>query len=739
MEKILLKLNENTVSATPSILGVNDKFNLSYSILSNGENYTIKGENSQLFDNIEITKISTGYTVKRSITNKSNDILNVKELSFTLNGITFGGSAKDDYFYATENMRLFKNATIPIDLDWVNETNVEQFDIKLDKFYVDPGVLCERICSCPYQPYPAILISNYNSKKGIVVGSLSQDVFYNNYTLKHVENKVECVVYSSFKNIAYRELAKNETIVDEWFVGVTDKADDIDRIFENHTNLVRERLKHARGRRDINRHSMIWDSWNDGIFRDISEELVCDIAKKIKKLFPTCEWIEIDDGYSALCYDNPDLCAHGLGVPYEGEEGIDYKKFPNGLKAFTDKIKEIGLRPAIWVGGLVPTTSKLFTEHPEWFIDYTRRVTDTEPLDVSIPEVSQYMKRAIEVLLSEYGFEGIKHDFWSYAFEDRFDLLKYKNKSGYEHRKWWLKTICDNIPEDGYLEACCDIGEGNPFLSEFCNNYRYGNDIQSGSWECIISSMSWGLGSMATHIGDMYIPNSDSIGLLPNLNDKEFYLWLNYVLITRSMVEISGKFLDGEIDQKRLEVLQKVSCNINNGQDVYLYDFDYRKKGLNLPLVRYINTPHFSLEENNNLLPLKTLALINYTEEEKEITIDFAKLGLNGSKFIVTDVWAEKSKIASGSITYNIGAHDSILIAISNAENCVITDSNVKLSNVTFKDGKLNAQVHYSMPATIFITKQVKEIMLNGKSIDFIQNGEKVKFNIEKGNLCITF
>ena len=78
MEKILLKLNENTVSATPSILGVNDKFNLSYSILSNGENYTIKGENSQLFDNIEIIKISTGYTVKRSITNKSDDILNVK-------------------------------------------------------------------------------------------------------------------------------------------------------------------------------------------------------------------------------------------------------------------------------------------------------------------------------------------------------------------------------------------------------------------------------------------------------------------------------------------------------------------------------------------------------------------------------------------------------------------------------------------------------------------------------------
>ncbi len=739
MQEIILNLNQNNVSALPNILGTNNQFNLTYKTTKKGENVSIFGKSIEIKDKINITKIPTGYTIKRSVTNISKKTLQIKELSFILNGITFGEKSRDDYFYSTENMRLYKNSTIPIDLDWVNETNIKDFDIKLDKVFADPGVVCERICASPYQPYPAMLISNYQSKHGVVIGSLSQDVFYNNYTLRHVDDKIECVVYSSFMNIAYRELAPKETIVDEWYVGVTDKADDIDRIFEHHTTLVRNRLKHARGLRDINRYSMIWDSWNDGIFRNISETLVCDIAKKIKKLFPTCEWIEIDDGYSSLCYDNPDLCAHGLGVPYEKEEGIDHKKFPNGLKSFTDKIKEIGLRPAIWVGGFVPTASKLFTEHPEWFIDYTRRVTDTEPLDVSQDEVKNYMKYAIKVLLKEYGFEGIKHDFWSYAFEDRYDLYKNKNKSGYENRKWWLKTICENIPKDGYLEACCDIGEGNPFLSEFCNNYRYGNDIQSGSWNCIISSMSWGLGSMSTHIGDMLIPNSDSIGLLPNLNDKEFYLWLNYVLITRSMVEISGKFIDGEIDQKRLEVLQKVSCNINNGQNVYLYDFNYRIKGLNLPLVRYINTPHFSIEENNNLLPLKTLALINYTEKQKEITIDFAKLGFNNKEYIVTDIWKEESTIESGSITYTLAPHDSLLIAVSDKENCIVTDSNVKLSNVKLKGNVLSANVHYDMPATIFVTKQVKDISLNGKNIQFTQVGQKVKFDIQKGKLCITF
>ncbi len=56
-----------------------------------------------------------------------------------------------------------------------------------------------------------------------------------------------------------------------------------------------------------------------------------------------------------------------LGVPYEGDDGIDPVKFPHGLKYVTDKIREIGLRPAIWI-----------------------------------------MTHALDVLITDYGFEGVK-------------------------------------------------------------------------------------------------------------------------------------------------------------------------------------------------------------------------------------------------------------------------------------------------------------------------------------------
>lgn len=41
--------------------------------------------------------------------------------------------------------------------------------------------------------------------------------------------------------------------------------------------------------------------------------------------------------------------------------------FPEEFKVFTDGIKQRGLRPAIWIGVLIPHKARLFKEHPEWF------------------------------------------------------------------------------------------------------------------------------------------------------------------------------------------------------------------------------------------------------------------------------------------------------------------------------------------------------------------------------------
>ena len=162
----------------------------------------------------------------------------------------------------------------------------------------------EHICSAPYQAFPAILLSNYVVKTGLVCGCLSQDVFYQSYEVGHSESGAFLKVYSLFKDIAYRKVQAGETLVDILYIGETENADDINKIWDDYAQVLRGHLIGNEGANATNRHSLIWDSWNDGIFRDVSEEMLIREAKAIKRFFPTVEWFQLDDGYSSYCHEN---------------------------------------------------------------------------------------------------------------------------------------------------------------------------------------------------------------------------------------------------------------------------------------------------------------------------------------------------------------------------------------------------------------------------------------------------
>ena len=607
-----------------------------------------------------VTPVETGYIIRRTVKNTSKETVRLDGLKSRLCEISFGGNPQEDYYYCNENARLFCSLTIPVDYNRLNDTAEENkpFALPVDRKWCDPGVVEGKICSNPYQPFPAILISNYATKNGIVCGSLSQDVFYHSFEVGHKDGKVYLDIYSRFKDIAYREVQPSEELVDILYIGETCHADDINRIFDGYTAVLRGYLPKNEGANATTRHSLIWDSWNDGIYRDVSEEMLVNEAKAVKRLFPTVEWFQLDDGYSAYCHENVDLDAHGLGVAYEGDAGVDAVKFPNGLKGYTDKIKKIGLKPAIWIGGFCPVNAKIYKEKPEWFIDYTYRVDWTQPLDVSKAEVRDYMCDALDKLIVEYGFDGVKHDFWSYAFEDRHDLLENKNKSGYEWREWWHKELRKRLPSYGYMETGCDVSMGNPFIGKYFNNYRFGLDIGAGKWDNVKTTFFWGVAMLSTHTGDLFIPNSDSIGLLPGLNDDDFQFVVNWQIITRTLVEISGRFSRVEENNPRLKVLQRAVQYLNNGENVYFAKYDYRKKGINLPEIIYINSAFDCADEG-----YKTVAVFNSREEEQTISFENADIGLSDGLHETEYVWDGRRE-RLGNYTFTLKPHQSILLKI---------------------------------------------------------------------------
>ncbi len=620
----------------------------------------IKEENSALEYRINIERVERGYKIERVVKNLGNDFY-ISGLCLSLTGLNFDKDSKNDYYYCNENGRLFNTLTLPIDYDRVigDKELLEKYNRPVDKKWNDPEVINNKICDCPYQPYPAILISNYESNLGLVIGSLSQDVFYHNFELFHEDERIHVKINSGFKSIDYRIIKKDESLKDIIYIGEVDNANDINNMFNGYNSVLRENLKDNCGKRKENRNTILWDSWNDGIYRDVSEKMLIEEAKAVKKYFPNVEWFQLDDGYSKWIESNVDSCAHGLGVFYEENHGIDEKKFPNGLKGYTDKIKEIGLRPAIWVGGFCPVETKIYREHPEWFLDYTYRVDNTQPLDVSKSEPRKYMQKAIEWFIKDCGFEGIKHDFWSYAFEDSHNLLENKDKSGYEHRDWWTRCIRNNIG-DGYMETGCDLSMGNPFIGKYFNNYRFGIDVGAGEWYKVLTTTFWSVAILSSHTGDLFVPNSDSIGLLPNLNDTDFMFVINFAIISRTLVEISGRFSKVDKDNARLKVLQKATEYVNNGENVYFANYDYRQAGCNIPKIIYIKSQYNSNKVQENV---RTVAIFNGQENEINVSFNVQDLELPQGEYEFTNVWSDE-QIKTNTISVALKPHESKLYIV---------------------------------------------------------------------------
>lgn len=742
---IFNKLNCGNIKAESYIvMGNGEKISPDYNIFynENAKTASLKAEyNDTLRDSI-FFDFSEDYIIcRRVFENISGEDISVKELLFSLSGIKFEGKTDDDYYYHIENPRVYGNNTFPVDY---NKEEPECEENK--KFGLTPGnrwpdmgkvdePLPDRIGSSLFQPFPAILVSNYNVKKGLVHGTLSQDVFYHNYDISHSEDAVTLDIYSSFMDIDALLMESGRVIIDEWYLGYTDEADDIEKIFAGYSDVLRKKLPVMYGRSDINRTSVVWGSWNDGLWRNISEDVLLDEARYLKENLPTVKWFQVDDGYAVN-----NMCL-GLGMPYSGGEELDANKFPNGMRHYSDAVREVGLRPAIWMGGKCPYSSKIHQEHPEWFINYKHIFNDSSPLDVSREDVREYMKKAIKTMFMEYGFDAMKLDFWSHPFEDRFDLLSDKRKSGYEWRKWWLKELRDVLPTDGYLQTACDIAMANPFLGEYGTNYRYGIDISAGNWNNVKLAILWGINCFATHTGDLFVPNSDSIGLLPGLTEKEAMFVINFCLVTHSMVEIAGQ-LSKSNDTHRLNILKKAICNPNNGQDVYFVNYDYRAKATkSMPEIMYFKTPHFSRIESNEAMPIVTVGLFNIEEENKVIKVKCSELGLDNGTYTFTNVWTGEQITLTDELCVEIEPHSSALFAVNKEEGIQLYDANIRVNRLCVEENSVRIETDYSVKgAELTFNRIPSKLMLEKEEVPFVINSKTVIFDADKkGVLEIRF
>ena len=147
--------------------------------------------------------------------------------------------------------------------------------------------------------------------------------------------------------------------------------------------------------------TFVYNNWVP-FLKNINEKLIMELAKAAA-----------DAGMKEFVIDD------GWQDEY-GDWGIDYKKFPNGLKPVFDYIKQLGMKPGLWISiGSASPASKVYQSHPEWF------VLDKHGEPTSLHEANDkqritgcfstgwydYIKSVLLRLAVDYGIEYMKLDF----------------------------------------------------------------------------------------------------------------------------------------------------------------------------------------------------------------------------------------------------------------------------------------------------------------------------------------
>jgi alpha-galactosidase len=208
--------------------------------------------------------------------------------------------------------------------------------------------------------------------------------------------------------------------------------------------LPRENIKNLK--------RVLVNSW-EAFYFDINEEKLLRLADTAVDI--GAEILVVDDGW--FRGRNDDSSSLGDWVPAQ-------KKFPDGMKAFGDKVKAKGLKFGIWLEPeMVNPNSELYREHPDWCYHNEGRgrieMRHQLVLDITRPEVFAYVKAMIHRVITEYRPDYVKWDMNRYISQTTSGNIEGSTvwiehmKAAYELMAY-LKSLNPSI----ILEGCAGGG-----------------------------------------------------------------------------------------------------------------------------------------------------------------------------------------------------------------------------------------------------------------------------------------
>lgn len=176
--------------------------------------------------------------------------------------------------------------------------------------------------------------------------------------------------------------------------GISDLTRGLNRAYQNH--LIRSPWKNKR-------RPILVNNWEATYF-DFNAEKLLKIAREAAEL--GLDMLVLDDGW----FGKRDDDNSGLG-----DWKVNEKKLGCSLRNLAEQIHGLGLKFGIWVEPeMVSEDSDLYRAHPDWALTIPGRLPNHSrnqlALDMSNPEVVDYLKRSLDEVLSSADIEYVKWD-----------------------------------------------------------------------------------------------------------------------------------------------------------------------------------------------------------------------------------------------------------------------------------------------------------------------------------------
>lgn len=164
----------------------------------------------------------------------------------------------------------------------------------------------------------------------------------------------------------------------------------------------------------------------------------------------------------------------------------DKTKYPHGLKYVSDKIKALGLRPALWIGYThEPGMSEFIQKNPEVVLHKETSWCGTYFYDFTNPKfLNDYLPKAVQNVL-DWGYSAVKFDTIPIALqmhEEHHDKMYDPGKTTFEAYRNVVKKTREILGEDVYMLSCSGSSDRAVLWgADVFDAARVGDDIFS--WE----------------------------------------------------------------------------------------------------------------------------------------------------------------------------------------------------------------------------------------------------------------